>query len=99
MVMVEVNVLPTPSHVFINIGEDDTAEVAEEVCVNMPSALAQPCAQDGGAQVAPGAMKKRKRATENDGQAPHHNTGKQTCQPLQHCVTPSRNDVSAVVAK
>ena len=79
--------------------EDGTAEMVEEARANMPSALLQPCAQNGVAQIAPGAMKKRKGATENDGQAPHHKTGQQSCQPLQRCVTSWRNGVSAVVAK
>ena len=67
-----------------SVGGDDTAEMAEEARVNMPSALPQPSAQDGGAQVASRAMKKRKRATGNDGQAPHYKTGQQSYHFLQH---------------
>lgn len=69
------------------VGEDDTVEMAEEAHVNVPSALPQPSALDGGAQVAPRATKKRKRAADNDGQAPHHDTGQQRHQSLQHLMT------------
>lgn len=63
---------------MFNVGEDDTAEMAEEACVNMPSALPQPSAQHGGTQVAPCAMKKRKRTAGTDAQAAHHDTGQQS---------------------
>ena len=66
------------------VAEDDTLqEMQEEAGVNMPSALPQPSAQDGGAQGAPCAMKKRKRAADSNGQAPHHDTGQQSYQHLQ----------------
>ena len=49
--------------------------MAGEACGSLPSALPQPYAQDGGTQVAPHAVKKRKRATKSDEQVPHCNTG------------------------
>ena len=70
-----------------NVGMDevemaDEVEMVEQACTNLPSALPQPCAQDAGAQVAPHALKKRKRATYYEGQVPHCNTGQQSCQQL-----------------
>ena len=66
--------------------------MAEEACASLPSALPQPCAQVAGAQVAPHAVKKRKRATENEGQAPRCNTG----QPLLPHVTSPQHVIAAV---
>ena len=57
------------------VAGDDTLDMEEEAGVNMPSALPQPSAQDGGAQGAPYAVKKRKRAADSDGQGSHHDTG------------------------
>ena len=87
-----------------NIGIDDVemvegVEMAEEACAPLPSALPQPCApQVASAQVAPHAVKKRKRASKSDWEAPHCNTGQLTagshCCPMWH---PSRDVVAAMV--
>ena len=53
----------------------EEVEMAGEACASLPSALPQPCAQDGGTQVAPHAVKKRKRGTHCEGEVPHCNTG------------------------
>ena len=60
----------------------EEVEMTEEARAHLPSALPQPCAQDAGAQVAPHALKKRKRGTHCEGQVPHCNTGQQSCQQL-----------------
>ena len=77
----------------------DVAEVemAEEACTNLPSALPQPCAQVGGAQVDPHAVKKRKGGTDIQGQAPRCNTGQQSYQSLLPMRHPCCNVFAAVL--
>lgn len=77
----------------------EKVEMAEEACTNLPSALpsALPCAQVGGAQVAPHAVKKRKRGTDIEGQAPHCNTGQQSYQSLLPMRHPCCNVFAAVL--